>query len=1087
MGFRRYRLPAIVAGAFLFLALPAGAQERGTVTGTVLEELSTRPLVGVQVFVPNTEIGTVTGAGGRYTLTDVPAGQVTIRAQIIGYRTIDRAITLGGGMTERVDFTMAQTAIALDEVVVTGAGIATQKRKLGNTVATINTQTLENAPIRNLSELLTAREPGVASLASGGMSGEGARIRIRGSASLSQLNQPIVYVDGVRVANGGGFAPNVGTGGGGSPSRLDDINPQSIERVEILKGAAAATLYGTEASSGVIQIFTKKGASGAPRYELNVEQSISRYPENRYVPNAGFARDAAAASKLASHWGIPGLQPFQVFEVPLVKELYETGTATTTSLSVSGGSSLLTYFISGRISDEDGPFGGNFWGDARDVDEVRQANANLTIYPIERLKVRINSMYTERYHETPENNNNIYGTISSAIMAKPERANCDLSSRDTSNKVPGFCTGAGNAWGNPAFITTREALQSINNDDVRRFAGSVGATYDLMGVNLDGTFGVDIVNQRGISLLPFRYNVDSFTGANVLGFRGVGDENTRNLTGDFKASWNWLPNETFSFQTILGAQGFFTERTADGGSGTDFPGPGVEILSATANRTGIESFVQTAQLGVFGQEQIGYNDWAFLTFGGRYDKHSAFGETAGGVFYPKVSLSVVPSDALDWTSETLSSVRVRGAIGQSGRQPSAFAKFTTYSARSSETGAGLGPSNLGNPDLKPEVSTEWEGGAELGLFNDRIGFEATYWNRTVTDVLIERQFAVSGGFIARQLDNIGELKAHGIDLSLRGLAFSAPNFQVNLHAGAAFLNEEVTDMGGAPPLKSGGSYPRYRNFITEGFAPGSFFGPKLRQVGAGLYQFDQDGDCEADNAAAALAYFSVPRSPDNINVLVAGGDPRASCKAKYPGDFLGPDPGGPNAGANYLGKPQPDWQGSFGADVTIMNNVRLASLFEFKAGDYYVHDLTTAFRRSNPSIGRNVKRSAELEAILLNPASTAQQRVDAAQEFATTLRALSPYDGLNEIFQADYVRWRELSLTYSVPAAFAERLGARSLAITAAGRNIALWTKYPGADPDLNAIGVSDAGGVDNNFLDGTNAFGVPLPARWSLAARVVF
>ena len=174
MGSRRNGVPAILlAGAILCAAAPAAGQERGTISGTVTEELSNRPLIGAQILVVGTGIGTISGAGGRYTLTNVPAGEIRVQFQLIGYKTVERTVTLGAGVTDRLDVSMAQTAIALDEVVVTGAGIATQKRKLGNTVATINSGAIENAPVRNISELLTAREPGVLSLASGGMAGEG--------------------------------------------------------------------------------------------------------------------------------------------------------------------------------------------------------------------------------------------------------------------------------------------------------------------------------------------------------------------------------------------------------------------------------------------------------------------------------------------------------------------------------------------------------------------------------------------------------------------------------------------------------------------------------------------------------------------------------------------------------------------------------------------------------------------------------------------------------------------------------------------------------------------------------------------------
>src|SRR5207248_6025438 len=180
------------------------------------------------------------------------------------------------------DFAVGQAAIGLDVVVVTGAGAETEKRKLGNTVATIDVNGLRNAPVANFSEQLAAREPGVSVLPSSGMTGEGARIRIRGAASLSQQSEPIVYVDGVHVDRSGGFGDYIGTGGGGSPSRLDDINPEAIERIEVLKGAAAASLYGTEASSGVVQIFTKSGSPGPPRWDFVTVQGFLTDPQDRY-------------------------------------------------------------------------------------------------------------------------------------------------------------------------------------------------------------------------------------------------------------------------------------------------------------------------------------------------------------------------------------------------------------------------------------------------------------------------------------------------------------------------------------------------------------------------------------------------------------------------------------------------------------------------------------------------------------------------------------------------------------------------------------------------------------------------------------
>ncbi len=287
------------------------AQTTGTVKGKVIDASTQRPLDGAQITVVGTDLGTLTNAAGEYQF-NVPLGQVIVRIRRVGYGSSNKTVSVAADAPVTADFAMPPVAIGLDAIVVTGAGVATERRKLGNTVATVDASQLKTAPVTNVSEMLAAREPGVSILPSGGLTGEGARIRIRGAASLSQPNEPIVYVDGVRVDRGGGFGDFVGTGGGGYPSRLDDINPEAIERFEILKGPAAATLYGTEASAGVIQIFTKQGARGAPSFDFTTEQNVSNFPKSRYMPNWGFARSDTQATRLSQFYGttITKFQPF---------------------------------------------------------------------------------------------------------------------------------------------------------------------------------------------------------------------------------------------------------------------------------------------------------------------------------------------------------------------------------------------------------------------------------------------------------------------------------------------------------------------------------------------------------------------------------------------------------------------------------------------------------------------------------------------------------------------------------------------------------------------------------------------------------
>ena len=224
-----FRGGLVLALAFMLGLAPtnAEAQTSGQLVGTVVDAASRRPLEAVQVFIGNTGIGALTNAAGRFLLLNVPVGELTLDAQMVGYRTGSQTVTVTSGESAVVDFGLDQTAIALDQIVVTGAGIATERRKLGNTIAVVDAASLENNPVSTFSDLIAAREPGVVLLPTSGSTGEGGRIRIRGSSSLSQLNEPIIYLDGIRIDRSA-----VSLSGTGNPSRLDDIPPESIDLLD---------------------------------------------------------------------------------------------------------------------------------------------------------------------------------------------------------------------------------------------------------------------------------------------------------------------------------------------------------------------------------------------------------------------------------------------------------------------------------------------------------------------------------------------------------------------------------------------------------------------------------------------------------------------------------------------------------------------------------------------------------------------------------------------------------------------------------------------------------------------------------------
>jgi TonB-linked SusC/RagA family outer membrane protein len=1083
-------LKALLLGAALLLPGGVAAAQGATavIEGRVTDVASGRGLENVQVSVDGTQLGGLTNAQGNFRITGVPvaggSAQAVVRIRALGYNRETRTVTLTPGGTVRVEVAVAASAIQLNQVVVTGSGQKTEVKRLGNTVAVI--QPPANAPINDISNLLTAREPGVSGLVSGGLSGEGAKIRIRGNASLSQSNEPIIFVDGVRINSGGGFG--VGTGGGGSPSRLDDIDPTTIERVEVLKGAAAATLYGTEASNGVIQFFTKTGSSGAPRWAMQLQQDAVSFGD-AVAHNSGYARTQARADSLAQYWNKPGLKAFEVFEVPIFRDyLTETGMGNTLSSSVQGGGQAVTYFASARYYFENGPFGGADIGPARDVVRRIQSSANLSLVPTQKLRLRFNNSYYNTRNEVPENNNNIYGVNSLAYMARPELANCNASAY----VAPGQCKAAGNAFGNQAFMTVREAMQQTNQTGAQRYVGTLDGQYTATDrLSLSSTFGFDFAAQRDFGFSPFGYNVDLFTSNNPDGARSVYSSGQRVLTLDAKAAYN-RDFGPFTTASVAGLQVFNTRSEASSGSSAFFPGPGIEVVGAGGqNIAAGESFLTTVNGGYFAQTQVGWKDWVFGTVGGRYDFSSAFGRDAGGVFYPKVSLSVVPSDRPGWTSTLVSTFRLRGAIGQSGRQPGAFDQFTTFAPQVTSAGAGLLPSQLGNAELRPEISTEMEAGFEAGLFNNRVAVEFTGWQRTVDDALVPRLFATSGGFRNAQLTNIGTIDANGLELSVRGTAFQKGDSKLELFANAAYLKQTLTSLGGAPPIRVSGGYARYRIYLKEGAPLGSIYEPRLAgQCGqvpatnsagkaitcynAGQIPISFNGRGTAATREELLAYFAQPRDIQTSAVQSA----LQPLLADYDGSGI--------LFEQRVGQSIPVWTGAFGGTYNLGRSWKIQSTLEYRTG-YLISNLTDGFRLSqHPSIGSNRREFSEIQAVMQNPASTPEQRVAAAETYIRGYRRLLE-PGLYQAQDGDFLRWRELAITYNLGESMAKKLGFRDASVTFAGRNIFLWTRYPGQDPESNENGRGSTGALADNFQNATDGFGLPIPRRLSLALNLNF
>jgi hypothetical protein len=670
-----------------------------------------------------------------------------------------------------------------------------------------------------------------------------------------------------------------------------------------------------------------------------------------------------------------------------------------------------------------------------DIHEIKQMDATIHLVPSENLRLEVTGRYTDRLQNPGQGAQGVAGVTP---LSKIEQAH------------------QFNYIGKTAFNTFRETLRQISIEDTERFGGSLTARYALTSdLDFKVTTGIDVVNAESTDYRPFGWNVDGYSNTQPRGGRLVTNLGLNDVTFDGMANWRARFGGSFESTITVGTQTLVNNRHQVRAEGENFPAAGLEVVGAGTIQKSFENIEKTVNTGAYAQQQIGWRDGLFVTYGLRVDRHSAFGENASAALYPKVSFSWVASEMLGWTGSTLSTLRLRGSLGQSGKQPGAFDKFTTFAPLASVDGGGVTPQNLGNPDIKPEVSTEWEVGFETGFFNDRLALDATYWDRKVTDLLVERQFPPSGGFTRRQLVNVGRMDAHGLELDLNGRVYSSPTLSIDLFANGAYLSQIITDMGGAPPIGGG---TRDIHWVRQGYAPSAMFGGVLVD---GEY-FDTNLDGKGDTQAELLAYFSRPRTVEDVEVRTMG-------KLAEIGGYQG----------HYKGKSTPDWTGAFGADLTY-GRLTMRNNFGYAAGNYKAQALHYEFRLGHPSIGRNLKESATWDSQLMNPASTPEQRIEAARWFANNTMSLGRLNGMHQARRADYIAWREASLTWQVPGDWAGRLGADGLTITASGRNLAKFlSDFPGMDQEsIDTQQALSEGAVGHLYA---------APRRYAVSARVTF
>jgi TonB-dependent SusC/RagA subfamily outer membrane receptor len=720
--------------------LPVVQQE--TITGTVTDASTGVTMAGVNILVKGTSTGAATDTNGEYELT-VESLQDTLIVSFIGYGK--QEVPIAGRTT--LDILLEPAAVGLDQIVVTGTGGQATRREVGNSISSISMDDLPEIQT-NVDNVLGGRIAGATVSPGSGMSGSGAQIRLRGSSSISMSNYPLIYIDGVRIARGG-YPKNVppvgysGRSNNTTPSPLNDIDPNDIERIETIKGAAATTLYGTQAAAGVIQIFTKNGFAGdKPRWTLQINQ--------------GFKQE----------------QKFGNDEYPYmrIKPWLKKGYNQKYYLSVGGGDSNLRYFVSGTHDNAEGVLPDDNIGKT-------VVRGNFSVSPYGNLDINWNTSYTSKGISNPPAGNNAQGLTINAFR------------------------GLGNYFGDDSKEVIDQVLDFKINNNIKHLVTGGSINYEPFSFWSNKlSIGYDRAMIEARQYRPFGF-VQRPQGA-----MSVQNWSTETLTLDYTTNLNFQISTNINSKTAIGGQIVESKIHSVTGYAENFSSPGEPTLNSGGSSLSFEQRVREINYGVFGQEILGFKERYFLTLGLRVDGNSAFGENLGLKAYPKVSTSYVISEEPFWNS-AWGQLKLRAAYGHAGQAPGVFDAVRTWSPEAFNGEPTFTPNTVGNVDLGPERTIETEVGVEGNFLNQRLSVDFTYYNQVTKNALLPVPQIPSKGFLDTQIDNAGRLKNEGIEASIDFIILQGNNFNWDVGLMLATNKSEVLDLGNSAPFSvSGGGW-----------------------------------------------------------------------------------------------------------------------------------------------------------------------------------------------------------------------------------------------------------------------------------------
>lgn len=1026
--------------AFAFLlqlaAFVADAQVRisGKVTGS-----DGKGVPSISVIVRSTTIGTMTDETGAYTLpADLKPGRYMLEFSGVGYKLAQQILTIGSATTYTIDAQVTEDALNMEEVVVTGASAGTTRKQLGSYVSTVKSDQLTKGATGNVLAALQGKTAGAQIIQNSGDPGGGISVRLRGISSVNSSSEPLYIIDGVIVNNGTTRVTNTSNNYDGQTfigtigqNRLADINPEDIERIEVLNGAAAAAIYGSRANAGVVQIFTKRGSAGAPVVSFSTKFLVSSLRKSVEVNRS--------PTKFGGPTDGPGAQTQDILTPALTNTtavtrydyndyIFRTGLGTDNNVSVAGGKDKTKYYTSASYFKNEGII--------KNTDYRRYSfRVNLD----QALGNKVNFVIGLNY-------------INSLSNEKPD-GNSFFSPLNSINIIGNFhniwerdALGNLKAVGERGRVNPVSVIEDIKQkQETNRLIANAGLKIrPFNGITIDYTLGIDQYAQKGETFIPpFAYNVsDGFFGGGAAldptrnGYASAANYNFFQINNELNATYVARLNKDISSTTQVG----FSQQY-EKASYALLQGRGLAPFVQTVNgaSTLLQGADERSEISISGyylQQNFSYRSLLYVTGAVRVDGSSVFGKDQRNQKYFKASGSYIISEHDFWEKSSLNRfwnfAKVRVAYGESGNLTGigAYSRFNSYSSNSFVGRTALSSSTtLANTNVKPERQRELEFGIDLGFMNSRLSIQANIYTKKVDDLLINRFIAPTTGF-SSLLDNFGSLENKGFELVLTGKPVQTKNFNWTVTGIFNRNRNKAVKIGQALTLLSTNTGAPVA--IIEGQPIGIFYGA--------FFALDPSGNLVKNPAGYPQGERGTQTGP---LTYTAQRDANGLPITSFP--LL----------RKVIGDPNPDYTASLVNELTYKKASLRVQLDAVQGVEVFNADW-----RTRQGVGNG--KEAEKEQTGIYPRGY-------INSFYATVEQWRIDDG-------SFVKLREISLSYL----FGNFRSIKDITLSVSGRNLISWDNYKGYDPEVNAGGQS-------TILRGIDFGAVPIPKTFAIGLSAKF